>query len=59
VPKHVEKFRKNRNYNEDDYEFFYEKKKMKKFKQSRDSFYNDDYDNEYQKSTRKRYKQIG
>ncbi len=59
MPKHVEKFRKTRNYNEDEYEFFYEKKKMRKSKPSRNSFYNDDYDNEYQKSTRKRYKQIG
>ena len=60
MSKNVEKFRRNRNYNEDDYEFFYEKKKMKK-KPSRKSFYNEnyhDYDNEYQKSTRKRYRQI-
>jgi hypothetical protein len=58
VSRNVERFRKSRNYNEDDYDFFFEKKRMKKTRPSRNSFYNDDYDNEYQKSTRKRHKRI-
>jgi hypothetical protein len=56
VPKNVERFRRNRDYNEDEYEFFYEKKKTTK-KPSRKAFYNEDYyDNEYQKTSRKRYR---
>lgn len=58
MSRNVERFRKSRNYNEDDYDFFFEKKRMKKTRPSRNSFYNDDYDNEYQKSTRKRHKRI-
>lgn len=58
MSRNVERFRRGRNYNEDEYEFFFEKKRMKKTKPSRNSFYNDDYDNEYQKSTRKRHKRI-
>ncbi len=57
MPKNVERFRRNRDYNEDEYEFFYEKKKTTKTKPSRKAFYNEDYyDNEYQKSSRKRYR---
>ena len=58
MSRNVERFRKSRNYNEDDYDFFFEKKRMKKTRPSRNSFYNDDYDNEYQKSTRKKHKRI-
>lgn len=58
MSRNVERFRKSRNYNEDEYDFFFEKRRMKKTRPSRNSFYNDDYDNEYQKSTRKRHKRI-